>query len=433
MLHAVQAEQSAGGAQAVVVELLSAHDIPTAVRVATGAGLPRLACLIAGAGLSPGSSALLAHQISAPGGLPSWETSGLFHDPQRRLMPPPLEAAYKLLAGDIAAALDFLLSREVTWQRVFAMCLWYSVSPDQPLAAAILSFSHMLSSAPLHSGAAVPFPSPWYEHVSLRAPPRQSRQQRVDVQYVLLHLAAREPLMLSSAPSSLALRLASTGPYSPDPLDALVPWLVCGILMAVGVMQDDCGGDRTLADVYAQVTLDCAATLVWLGESRWAVYVLCHLPVRIRSAVCVVCCRTVQHCQAIAGLQVSDEGSVQAKTELLQHVLDIHRAEAASEEAAKADQEWLLGTCRIPTHLIARADALAAQAQFRTNAHAEALANAEQQDGAHAFMMRTAGPQHLSRNQSPELGAWLLTCPSLKSQDAAAIRVRTSTARTLVP
>lgn len=250
--------------------------------------MPRLACLISGAGLAPASSSLLAHQIAAPGGLPSWTTFGLFHDTHRRLMPPALEAAYKLLSGDVAAALGFLLSRKVTWQRVFAMCLWYGIAPDQPLAAAILSFNHLVSATPLSSAAPVPFPGPWYEWVALRGPPNHPPQQLLDVQYVLLHLAAREPLLPTSSPPSLALQIACTRAYSPDPLDCLVPWLVFGILMSVGTLEADFCGDRTLADVYAQLTLDCAATLVWLGESRWAVYVLCHLPVRLHPSMCSV-------------------------------------------------------------------------------------------------------------------------------------------------
>lgn len=285
-MHVVQAERSPDGPQAVVVELMSAHDIPTAVRVATGAGLPRLACLISGAGLAPASASLLARQIAAPGGLPSWTTFGLFHDTHRRLMPPALEAAYKLLSGDVAAAVGFLLHRKVTWQRVFAMCLWYGIAPDQPLAAAILSFKHLISASALSGIAPVPFPGPWYELVALRDPPKQPPHQLLDVQYVLLHLAAREPLLLASSPRSLALQIGCTRAYSPDPLDCLVPWLVFGILLAVGTLQADCDGDRTLADVYAQLTLDCAATLLWLGESRWAVYVLCHLPVRLHPWTC---------------------------------------------------------------------------------------------------------------------------------------------------
>ena len=278
-MFGAQAEQSTDGKQAVVAELLSAHDIPTAVHVAASAGLPRLATLLAGAGLFPHSSGLLAHQISDPSGLPSWTTFGLFHDPQRRLMPPALEAAYKLLAGDVPAALAFLRARHVSWHRVFGMCLWYGITPDQPLSSAILSFSRMLSAAPLSSDSRPPFPGPWYGIMPLRTSPGLP-SQAVDAQYVLLHLAAREPLMLASPPASLALQLACTGGYSPDPLDSLVPWLVCGILMAVGKLEDDCGEDRKLAEVYAQLTVDCAATLVWLGECRWALYVLCHLPVR---------------------------------------------------------------------------------------------------------------------------------------------------------
>lgn len=112
-----------------------------------------------------------------------------------------------------------------------------------------------------------------------------------------------------------------------------------------------------------------------------------------------------------------------AKAVLLQRMLDIHRSTRMSTGTAAADEEWLAGTCRIPMHLVARADALVAHTDFQTNARAEALSKAQVEDEAHVFMMQAAGPQHLSRKQSPELGTWLTTCPGLKNKDAVAIRV----------
>lgn len=258
---------------------MSAHDITTAMRVAVGARLPRLATLIAGAGVCPNSSSLLSHQIKA-GKTPSWTTFGLFQDPKRRLMPPALEAVYKLLSGDVSAALVFLLRQSVTWQRAFAMCLWYGILPDQPLTAAILCFRNIVSASTLHNAVRAPLPRPWYERSELHALPKEQLMLHiVDAQFALLHVAAQESLLVGSAPVSLALQLASTWAYGPDPLDALMPWLSTGILIAMGQLKDDFAGDRSLEEMYAQLTLDCAATLLWLGESRWAVYVLCHLPV----------------------------------------------------------------------------------------------------------------------------------------------------------
>ena len=122
-------------------------------------------------------------------------------------------------------------------------------------------------------------------------------------------------------------------------------------------------------------------------------------------------------------MQATDDALNDSKAGLLQHVLDIHRITRTTTESLEADAEWLAETCRMPLHLISRADALAAQATFSTNARADALTTAQLQDDAHTFMSHVAGPQHLSRMQSPRLGAWLMTCPTLQNQDALAIKV----------
>jgi hypothetical protein len=100
------------------------------------------------------------------------------------------------------------------------------------------------------------------------------------VQYALLHLATEEPAVLGQQGVPLLQQLLRTRAHSQDPLDALQPWVLLCVLRAVGAAPSDAAAPHALGDAFAQLTVDCASSLLWLGLPSWAVYVLCHLEVR---------------------------------------------------------------------------------------------------------------------------------------------------------
>jgi hypothetical protein len=278
----VQVSSSGRGSDlpAVMVELLSANDLHGAAAVAVQHGLPRLATMMCSGGLSSATRAFLSRQIASPNGLPCWEAFRFF-DPERPLMTPAIAAVYKLLAGDLSAALVFLSERHLSWQRLFAMCLWFGSGPEQPLRAALDSFNSVQQDA-YSTGAGrvsphVPLPLPG--HVSHSRAVQSWHTFTADVQFVLLQVAAKEPLSDGKTDVPLLRQLVRTSAFSGDVLDALGAWVLLCVLLAVGEAPPVPGQPDGVQDAFAQLTLDCAATLLWLGSPTWAVYVLLHLPV----------------------------------------------------------------------------------------------------------------------------------------------------------
>lgn len=271
--------------QAAIVELLSANDVHGAAAVAVRCGLPRLATVICSGGLSGATRAMMGRQIAAPNGLPCWENFRFF-DSDRPLMPPAIAAVYKLLAGDLSSALVFLSARQLSWQRLFAMCLWFGCGPEQPIRAALDSFSRVQHDAhAVCDGMASP-------HVPLPLPGHLVQTQvqesnwdsfTADVQFVLLKVAAKESLPDGRSQVSLLRQLVRTSAFSGDVLDSLGSWVLLCVLLAVGEAPTVHGQPEGLEEVFAELTLDCAATLLWLGMPTWAVYVLTHLQVCLLS------------------------------------------------------------------------------------------------------------------------------------------------------
>lgn len=266
--------------QAVIVELLSANDVHGAAAVAVQCGLPRLAAVMCSGGLSGATRAFLSRQIAAPNGLPSWEAFRFF-DSERPLMPPSIAAVYKLLAGDLSSALVFLSARQLSWQRLFAMCLWFGCGPEQPIRAALDSFNSVQQDAHAAcdgmSSPHVPLPLP--AHLVSERALNNWDTFTADVQFVLLQVAAKEPVRDGSMGVPLLRQLVRTRAFSGDVLDSLGAWVLLCILLAVEEAPTVHGQPDCLEDVFAQLTLDCAATLLWLGMPTWAVYVLSHLQV----------------------------------------------------------------------------------------------------------------------------------------------------------
>lgn len=274
--------------QAAVVELLSANDVHGAAAVAVQCGLPRLATVVCSGGLSSATRSFLHRQIDAPNGLPSWQAFRFF-DSAKPLMPADIAAVYKLLAGDLSAALVLLSSRRLSWQRLFGMCLWFGCGPEQPIRAALHSFNTVQQDAHAASdGMASPHvPLPLPAHL-VRARTRCNLDSfTADVQFVLLQIASKESLRHGNTEVPLLRQLVSTSAYSADLLDCLGAWLLLCILLAVGEAPTIPGQPDSLEEVFAQLTLDCAATLLWLGLPTWSVYVLTHLQVLFQSESCL--------------------------------------------------------------------------------------------------------------------------------------------------
>jgi Nuclear protein 96 len=320
----IAADKSAGSRarQLIALQLLSAHDLDAAASAAAASGHPRLATLAATAGLDATSTALLRRQLVASDGRTraAWQSAGMF-DGDVPLISDTLEATYKLLAGDVRAALPLLAAPRLTWQRAFGLTLWYATPPGAPVAGALQHYDDLLvtssaasSSSSSGGGSAsdgAP-PPPVPHHL-----PAQRWPAAVDAQYALVRLcaansdAAASSAVRGAAWAEAAEQLACTRSYSRDALDAIMPWMTLSLLRAVGALPAGgrCHaanaatdtGDADMADgsqqpgnvssgrtstdagaqsdaVFTAATLACADSLVLLEEPAWAVYVLLHLP-----------------------------------------------------------------------------------------------------------------------------------------------------------
>ena len=332
---------SDGRQQCAILHLLSAHDLPGASALAAASGHPRLASLVPSAGLHPETAAALAQQLTARGGGPSqsraaWQAAGVFGGEQP-LISAELEATYKLLSGDVAAALPLLAAPRLCWQRAFGLCLWYATPPAAGVAHALQTFDDLLvgavdiadeasTSAPDESVTRAPPPVPQHARAS-------SYPVLADAQFALLRLRASAADSVSSQSAAsrdvgaleALSQLGCTRSYSPDALDATVPWLMLSLLRAVRALpssatnaasaedpsidaDDDIGmsveaavesstatppfsdstsSAETLAAsdaAFAAATLACADSLLLAEEPLWAVYVLLHLPAHSASA-----------------------------------------------------------------------------------------------------------------------------------------------------
>ena len=315
-------------AQWRVLQLLSAHDLKSAAMVAAASGHPRLATLVATAGLHEQSSKHLAGQVasgrSEAAGMPAraaWDACGFFGDQDglARVLSLPLEVTYKLLAGNVAFVLPLLRSPQLSWQRAFALCVWFGAPPDASLASVLQQYEQLTRSAAdsadgagassLHASETAPPPLP--AHAACAAAPAPT----VDAQYSLLQLAAAQQSGSSDERAQVVMtaytELACTRSYSGDALDAVLPWMVLCLLRAAGALpsgkQQTDSADTVAPDgevqalpperagagssempaealatcdaVFASVTVACADSLLLMGEPLWAVYVLLHVPV----------------------------------------------------------------------------------------------------------------------------------------------------------
>ena len=265
-----------------LVELLSANDVHGAAAVAVQCGLPRLAAVMCSGGRSVASRAFLARQIADPNGLPSWE-SFRFFDTERPLISPAIAAVYKLLAGDLSAALQLLASRQLSWQRLFGMCLWFGCAPEHPIRTALESFNRVQQAAHAAAGGVpaphIPLPVP-HHMVDARLGESSWESFTADVQFVLLQVAAKDPGGEGAMGVPLLRQLVRTRAFSGDVLDSVGAWVLLCVLLAVGEAPAVRGQPGCLEEVFAQLTVNCAASLIWHGMPTWAVYVLDHLQAR---------------------------------------------------------------------------------------------------------------------------------------------------------
>lgn len=111
----MQLPEGMPGVQEAILQLLSAHDLYGASRLAAASGHPRLATLLSTAGLSPSARCALRAQLDgspdAALGLPSREASwkaAQYFDARPPLFPPMLQRTYELLAGELRPSLTFL-------------------------------------------------------------------------------------------------------------------------------------------------------------------------------------------------------------------------------------------------------------------------------------------------------------------------------------
>ena len=310
---------------AALLELTSAHDLQGAATLATASGHPQLASLIATAGLHPRAAALLAEQIGGERNAArhaSWLSSGMLDGGH---VPPALAAVYKLLAGDVGAALPHLRATEITWPRALGLCLWYYARPARPVGAALDAYDALVDTG---SGAA-PAPRPPHarSHAGAGAP--------VDARYALLQLQALQNgagAETNARATELMHRIARTDSYTADVLDAVLPWLLLCLLRAV---PDGCVAGALSDEVFAAATVACSDTLRGLGEPLWALHALTHLPARYAAGK-EAAIRAVL--EADFGAICACSGGLADAQRFLCHDLRVPRAWLAAAEAVYARQ-----------------------------------------------------------------------------------------------
>lgn len=151
----------ANSAEERAVYLLCSHRVEEACNVLIASQNFHLATLLAQVGRDPTSRADMAKQVEM------WRQHNVYSE-----MSEPIRALYELLAGnalhsegksggapeDRASSFTFTERFELDWYQAFGLRLWYAITDDEPLEAAVLKFFNDLS-----SGKETAFPCPSHQ------------------------------------------------------------------------------------------------------------------------------------------------------------------------------------------------------------------------------------------------------------------------------
>lgn len=245
------------------IACLSGHKIDDACSNLVAAGNMRLSTLIALIGSKDSIKSDMQAQIDA------WQKSQILSE-----MTQPVRALYELLAGNVCVCDEvkgppedrvesFSISKRfgLNWRQAFGLRLWYAISVDDPIEAAVECFANDLS-----TGKEESWPSPWY--VEQKVPELWQDpcvNEREDLFWGILKLNTFENADLEDVlrPENSQL----------SPMDMRLSWQLSQAILSLGSIKF-VGDNDVKSD---QTTLSFASQLI--NEGNWldATFVLLHL------------------------------------------------------------------------------------------------------------------------------------------------------------